>query len=174
MGLAMEAAAEAWVKFIVLDRVNPIGATVVEGPVRLGPTDFIAFHDIPIRHGMTVGELARMFNSERGYNANLQVVKIEKWSREQVFDTTGQPWTNPSPNMRNLTQAMLYPGIGLLETAMSVGRGTDTPFEVIGAPYIDDVRLAGRLNALGQAGVTFVPVRFTPDYSVHKDESCGG
>ena len=174
MGLAMEAAAEAGVKFIVLDRVNPIGATAVEGPVRMGPTDFIAFHDIPIRHGMTVGELARMFNSERGYNADLQVVKIEKWSRGQVFDTTGQPWTNPSPNMRNLTQAMLYPGIGLLETAMSVGRGTDTPFEVIGAPYIDDVRLARRLNALGQAGVTFVPVRFTPDYSVHKDESCGG
>jgi len=174
MGLAMEAAAEAGVKFIVLDRVNPIGATVVEGPVRLGPTDFIAFHDIPIRHGMTVGELARMFNSERGYNADLQVVKIENWSRGQVFDTTGQPWTNPSPNMRNLTQAMLYPGIGFLETAMSVGRGTDTPFEVIGAPYIDDVRLAKRLNALGQAGVTFVPVRFTPDYSVHKDESCGG
>ena len=87
---------------------------------------------------------------------------------------TGQPWTNPSPNMRNLTQAMLYPGIGLLETAMSVGRGTDTPFEVIGAPYIDDVRLARRLNALGQAGVSFVPVRFTPDYSVHKDELCGG
>ena len=80
----------------------------------------------------------------------------------------------PVARMRNLTQAMLYPGIGLLETAMSVGRGTDTPFEVIGAPYIDDVRLARRLNALGQAGVTFVPVRFTPDYSVHKDESCGG
>ena len=174
MGLAMEAAAEAGVKFIVLDRVNPIGATAVEGPVRLGPTDFIAFHDIPVRHGMTVGELARMFNKERGYGAKLQIVTIENWNRSATFDATAQPWTNPSPNMRNLTQAMLYPGIGLLETALSVGRGTDTPFEVIGAPYIDDVRLAKRLNTLGQAGVTFVPIRFTPDYSVHKGESCGG
>ena len=174
MGLAMEAAAEAKLTFIVLDRVNPIGATEVEGPLRLGPTDFIAFHEIPVRHGMTVGELAHMFNKERGYNVNLRVVKIENWSREQAFDKTSQPWTNPSPNMRNLTQAMLYPGIGLLETALSVGRGTDTPFEVIGAPYIDDVLLAKRLNALKKSGVTFVPIRFTPDYSVHKDESCGG
>jgi len=174
MGLAMEAAAEAGVKFIVLDRVNPIGAAAVEGPVRLGATDFIAFHDIPVRHGMTVGELAQMFNKERGYDAKLQIIKIENWSRGQLFDTTGQPWTNPSPNMRNLTQAMLYPGIGLLETALSVGRGTDTPFEVIGAPYIDDVRLAKRLKALGQAGVTFVPVRFTPSASIHKGDPCGG
>jgi len=174
MGLAMEAAAGAGVKFIVLDRVNPIGGVTVAGPVRLGPSQFIAYHDIPVQHGMTVGELARMINAERGLGVELQVVKIEGWKRGQQFDTTGQPWTNPSPNMRNLTQALLYPGIGLLETALSVGRGTDTPFEVIGAPYIDDVRLARRLNALGQPGVRFVPIRFTPDYSVHKGELCGG
>jgi len=174
MGLAMEAAADAGVKFIVLDRVNPIGGVTVAGPVRLGPSQFIAYHDIPVQHGMTVGELARMINAERTLGAKLQVVKIEGWKRDQLFDTTGQPWTNPSPNMRSLTQALLYPGIGLLETAMSVGRGTDTPFEVIGAPYIDDVKLASQLNALGQPGVRFVPIRFTPDYSVHKDESCGG
>ena len=174
MGLAMEAAAEAGVKFIVLDRVNPIGGATVAGPVRLGPSQFIAYHDIPVRHGMTVGELAQMINVERDLGAKLQVVKIEGWKRGQLFDTTGQPWTNPSPNMRCLTQALLYPGIGLLETAMSVGRGTDTPFEVIGAPYIDDIKLANQLNALGQPGVRFVPIRFTPDYSVHKDESCGG
>ena len=174
MGLAMEAAAEAGMKFIVLDRVNPIGGTAVAGPVRLGPSQFIAYHDIPVQHGMTAGELARMIHAERGLGTELQIVKIEGWKRSQPFDTTGQPWTNPSPNMRNLTQAMLYPGIGLLETAMSVGRGTDTPFEVIGAPYIDDVRLAKRLNALGQPGVRFVPIRFTPNYSVHKDEPCGG
>jgi len=162
------------VKFIVLDRVNPIGGVTVAGPVRLGPSQFIAYHDIPVQHGMTVGELARMINAERTLGAKLQVVKIEGWKRDQLFDTTGQPWTNPSPNMRSLTQALLYPGIGLLETAMSVGRGTDTPFEVIGAPYIDDVKLASQLNALGQPGVRFVPIRFTPDYSVHKDESCGG
>ncbi len=174
MGLAMEAAAGAGVQFIVLDRVNPIGAATVAGPVRLGPSQFIAYHDIPVQHGMTAGELARMMNAERKLGAKLQVVKIEGWKRGQLFDTTGQPWTNPSPNMRNLTQALLYPGIGLLETAMSVGRGTDTPFEVIGAPYIDDVKLASQLNALGQSGVRFIPIRFTPDYSVHKGESCGG
>ncbi len=174
MGLAMEAAAEVGLKFIVLDRVNPIGGATVAGPVRLGSSQFIAYHDIPVQHGMTVGELARMINAERGLGVELQIVEIEGWKRAQHFDTTGQPWTNPSPNMRNLTQAMLYPGIGLLETAMSVGRGTDTPFEVIGAPYIDDVRLAKRLNALGQEGVRFVPIRFTPNYSVHKDEPCGG
>ena len=174
MGLAMEAAAEAGVKFIVLDRVTPIGGATVAGPVRLGPSQFIAYHDIPMQHGMTAGELARMINTERDLGVELQIVKIEGWKRSQLFDTTGQPWTNPSPNMRNFTQALLYPGIGLLETAMSVGRGTDTPFEVIGAPYIDDVKLANRLNALGQPGVRFIPIRFTPDYSVHKDKPCGG
>ncbi|MDP7050277.1 MAG: DUF1343 domain-containing protein [Verrucomicrobiota bacterium] len=174
MGLAMEAAAEVGVKFIVLDRVNPIGGATVAGPVRFGPSQFIAYHNIPVQHGMTAGELARMINAERSLGVELQVVEIEGWKRGQQFDTTGQPWTNPSPNMRNLTQALLYPGIGLLETTLSVGRGTDTPFEVIGAPYIDDVRLARRLNALGQPGVRFVPIRFTPDYSVHKGELCGG
>jgi uncharacterized protein YbbC (DUF1343 family)/CubicO group peptidase (beta-lactamase class C family) len=173
MGLAMEAASEAGVKFIVLDRVNPIGTTVA-GPVRLGPSQFIAYHDIPVQHGMTAGELARMINAERDLGVELQIVKIEGWKRSQWFDATGQPWTNPSPNMRNLTQALLYPGVGLLETAMSVGRGTDTPFEVIGAPYIDDMKLANRLNALGQAGVRFVPIRFTPSASIHADEPCGG
>jgi len=127
-----------------------------------------------VQHGMTAGELARMINAERGLDVGLKIVKIEGWKRDRFFDSTGQPWTNPSPNMRNLTQALLYPGIGLLETAMSVGRGTDTPFEVIGAPYIDGVRLASRLNALGQAGVTFIPIRFTPSASVHEGEPCGG
>ena len=174
MGLAMEAAAEAGIQFIVLDRVNPIGGGTVAGPVRLGPSQFIAYHDIPVQHGMTAGELARMINAERGLDVGLEIVKIEGWKRDRFFDSTGQPWTNPSPNMRNLTQALLYPGIGLLETAMSVGRGTDTPFEVVGAPYIDGVRLARRLNALGQAGVTFIPIRFTPSASVHEGEPCGG
>ena len=174
MGLAMEAAAEAGIQFIVLDRVNPIGGGTVAGPVRLGPSQFIAYHDIPVQHGMTAGELARMINAERGLDVGLKIVKIEGWKRDRFFDSTGQPWTNPSPNMRNLTQALLYPGIGLLETAMSVGRGTDTPFEVVGAPYIDGVRLARRLNALGQAGVTFIPIRFTPSSSVHEGEPCGG
>jgi len=142
--------------------------------VRLGPSQFIAYHDIPVQHGMSAGELARMINAERGLGVGLQIVKIEGWKRSLFFDATGQPWTNPSPNMRSLTQAILYPGIGLLETAMSVGRGTDTPFEVIGAPYIDGARLARRLNGLGLGGVVFVPIRFTPSASIHKDELCGG
>ena len=174
MGLAMEAAAETGIRFIVLDRINPIGGQIVDGPIRRGKSQFIAFHDIPVQHGMTVGELAHMFNKERDYNVNLQVVKVEGWSRRMFFDETGQPWTNPSPNMRSLTQALLYPGVGLLETALSVGRGTDTPFEIIGAPYIDDVKLARSLNDLKQPGVRFIPIKFTPKASIHRDKVCNG
>jgi uncharacterized protein YbbC (DUF1343 family)/CubicO group peptidase (beta-lactamase class C family) len=174
MGLALEAAAKARIKFIVLDRVNPITG-VVDGPVLNSETGFTAFHPIPVRHGMTVGELARMFNAERDWKADLSVIPVEGWERRLWLDQTGLPWTNPSPNMRSLTQAALYPGIGLLETtALSVGRGTDTPFEMIGAPYIDDVKLASELNQLGMTGLRFVPVRFTPKASVFKDKACGG
>jgi uncharacterized protein YbbC (DUF1343 family) len=156
--------------------VNPIGGVTLDGPVLSGPGGaFTAYHAIPLRHGMTVGELARMFNEERGIRADLTVVPVEGWSRNQWFDETGLPWTNPSPNMRSLTEAALYPGVGLLETtALSVGRGTDTPFEVVGAPYIDDVKLAAELNRSGLRGVRFIPVRFTPSASVFKGTACGG
>jgi uncharacterized protein YbbC (DUF1343 family) len=123
---------------------------------------------------MTIGELAQMCNVERNCKADLTVVRVENWRRSEWFDETGLPWTNPSPNMRNLTEAILYPGIGLLESAVSVGRGTDTPFEVIGAPYIEDTRLAAELNMAGLPGVRFVPIQFTPTYSVHKGKLCGG
>ena len=129
---------------------------------------------MPLRYGMTIGEEARMYNAERHYNADLTVIELEGWSRDMWFDETGLPWTNPSPNMRNLTEAILYPGIGLLESALSVGRGTDMPFEVIGAPYVEDVRLAEELNCAGLAGVRFVPIQFTPTNSVHKDQLCRG
>ncbi len=175
LGLAMEAAGKAGLKFFVLDRVNPIGGTVVDGPVFTGTSSFTAFHAIPVRHGMTVGELARLFNAERGFKCDLTVIPVEGWTRSAWFDQTGLPWTNPSPNMRSLTEAALYPGIGLLETtALSVGRGTGTPFEVVGAPYIDDVAFAAELNAAALPGVRFVPVRFTPTASVFKDQACGG
>ena len=174
MGLAMQAAAEARIKFFVLDRANPINGIAIEGPVHHGESSFTAFHAIPLRHGMTVGELAKMFNAERGFNADLTVIPVEGWKREFWFDQTLLPWTNPSPNMRNLTEAILYPGVGLLETAVSVGRGTDTPFEVIGAPYVDDVKLAANLNRANLPGIRFVPIRFTPKASVFKDKSCGG
>ncbi len=176
MGLAMEAAAKNKVKFVVLDRINPINGTDVEGPLAdADKLSFIAHHRMPIRHGMTVGELAQLFNTERNINADLQIVKVENWRRGAWFDETGLTWINPSPNMRSLTQATLYPGVCLLEpTNVSVGRGTDTPFEVIGAPYIDGQKLAAALNATKLSGVRFVPVRFTPTTSVNKGVECGG
>lgn len=174
MGLAMEAAAESGKPIFVLDRVNPINGVTLDGPVLTEDTSFVGFHPVPLRHGLTVGELAKMYNVEKNYQAALTVIPLEGWSRDAWFDQTGLPWTNPSPNMRNLKQAILYPGIGLLESALSVGRGTDTPFEVVGAPYIEEVRFAEELNRAGLAGVSFVPVRFTPTYSVHKGTNCGG
>src|SRR5204863_3067342 len=120
-------------------------------------------------------ELARMFDEERDFQADLTVIPVEGWRRAWFFDRDGLPWINPSPNMRTLTEATLYPGIGLLETtALSVGRGTDTPFEIVGAPYIDDLKLAEELNRANLAGVRFVAVRFTPKASVYKDKTCGG
>jgi uncharacterized protein YbbC (DUF1343 family) len=130
-------------KFFVLDRVNPINGVEVEGPIYHGEPAFVAYHSLPLRHGMTVGELARMFNLERGWNVELTVIPCEGWKREMWFDATELPWINPSPNMRSLNAAALYPGVGLHEAALSVGRGTERPFEIIGAPYIDDRRLAG-------------------------------
>ena len=174
MGFTLEAAGENGKKYFVLDRVNPINGVSVEGPVRMGKGSFVAYHEVPLRYGMTIGELARMCNAERKCNADLTVIRVENWRRSEWFDDTGLPWTNPSPNMRNLTEAILYPGIGLLESAVSVGRGTDTPFEEIGAPYIEDTRLADELNRAGLPGVRFVPIRFTPTYSVHKGQACGG
>ena len=174
MGLCMEAAAQAGLKYFVLDRVNPINGVMIDGPVLTEPPSFVGFHPVPLRYGMTIGEEAMMYNAERHYNADLTVIEVEGWSRDMWFDQTGLPWTNPSPNLRNLTEATLYPGVGLLESALSVGRGTDTPFEVIGAPFIEDVRLAHELNRAGLPGVRFVPIQFTPTDSVHNGQLCRG
>ncbi len=173
---AMEAAAEHQLRFVVLDRVNPINGVTVSGPVLdAGSESFVGAHTLPVRHGMTVGEIAVMLNAELGLKLNLQVIKVENWNRESMFDETNLVWTNPSPNMRCLTQALIYPGVGLLETTnISVGRGTDTPFEVIGAPWIDGAELAQALNGQGIAGVRFVPIRFTPDSSKYANEACEG
>jgi uncharacterized protein YbbC (DUF1343 family) len=115
-----------------------------------------------------------MFNTERGFNADLTVIPLEGWKRDQWFDETGQPWRHPSPNMRSLNAAALYPGVGLHESALSVGRGTDTPFEIVGAPYVDDLVFTAELNKAKLPGVRFVPIRFTPTYSTFKDRECGG
>jgi uncharacterized protein YbbC (DUF1343 family)/CubicO group peptidase (beta-lactamase class C family) len=172
----MEEAAKAKIKVIVLDRPNPINGTETEGGLAdEDKLSFIAAHTIPVRHGMTVGEIAQMMNVERKIGADLDIIKLENWSRQMWFDETNQTWVNPSPNMRSLTEATLYPGIGLLETTnLSVGRGTDTPFEIVGAPWLDGQKLALYLNQKNMAGVRFVPVRYKPNASVFKDQDCGG
>lgn len=176
MRAALEAAATRKMRFVVLDRPNPIGGLRTAGPIVAGDRlDFVAAHRVPLRHGMTAGELARMIVGEDGVRVDLQVIACTGWRRADLFDRTGQTWVNPSPNMRCLTQALLYPGIGIIEgTNVSVGRGTDTPFEVLGAPWCDGPALAATLHAAGLPGVTFVPVRFTPDASRHQGQPCSG
>jgi len=176
LGLVLEAAAGAKVPVYVLDRPNPIGGLAVAGPVR--DDEFasgIAYHALPVRHGLTVGELATLFNAERKIGADLRVVRCEGWRRGDLYDRTGLLWVNPSPNMRSLTEAVLYPGVGLLEgTNLATGRGTDTPFERVGAPWIDPRRLADALNARGLPGVRAVAVRFTPTERQYRGVECGG
>jgi uncharacterized protein YbbC (DUF1343 family) len=176
LGYILETAAEHKLKVVVLDRPNPIGGLAVEGPL-LDPKleSFTGYHPIPVRHGMTVGELALLFNKERKISADVEVIPVEGWRRNMTFDGTGLMWINPSPNMRSLTAALLYPGIGLLETTnVSVGRGTDRPFEIIGAPWLDGRRLAAALAQSSLPGVRFVPIRFTPTSSTHANKDCGG
>jgi uncharacterized protein YbbC (DUF1343 family) len=176
LGYVMEEAAKAQRPVFVLDRPNPIGGVDVEGPVAdADKLSFTAYHRIPVRPGMTIGELAKLFNQQRNIGCDLRVVEMSGWKRAMWFDETNLSWVNPSPNMRSLTEATLYPGVGLLETTnVSVGRGTDTPFEVVGAPWIDGQQLASYLNSQKIAGVRFVPLRFTPGSSVFKGEECGG
>ena len=175
MGFAMEEAAKRKLKFVVLDRPNPITGTRVFGPCNDREGEFTAYHKVPLVHGLTMGEFAQMINEERKINVDLEVIRLEGWRRSMWFDETLLPWVNPSPNMRSLTEATLYPAIGMLEACdLSVGRGTDTPFERIGAPWIDGRKLAVRLNRLGLKGVRFVPFQFTPTSSNFKGQECGG
>ncbi len=176
LGSVLEAADAQGLAVFVLDRPNPITGTHCEGPL---PDDdkrsFTAYHSLPVRHGLTVGEIARLVHAERGLRCPLTVIPCAGWQRGDWYDATGLLWTNPSPNMRSLTQAALYPGVGLLEmTNVSVGRGTDTPFEWIGAPWIDARALAAYVNAQDMPGVRAIPIEFTPRASVHADVTCGG
>jgi uncharacterized protein YbbC (DUF1343 family)/CubicO group peptidase (beta-lactamase class C family) len=176
MAYVMEEAAKRKIAVVVLDRPNPINGFQIEGPLLdEAQLSFTGYMPMPIRHGLTIGELARLFNAERNIGADLTVVPMRNWQRDDWFDESGLPWINPSPNMRNLIQATVYPGIGAFEsTNISVGRGTDTPFEQIGAPWIDGVALAGALNARLIPGVRFYPVRFTPSSSKYAGEECQG
>jgi uncharacterized protein YbbC (DUF1343 family)/CubicO group peptidase (beta-lactamase class C family) len=175
-GYFLEAAAKAGIEVVILDRPNPIMGSFVQGPVSdAGRESFTNYFPEPVRHGMTLGELAKMFNAERHIGARLEVVAIEGWQPGDWFDSTGLAWVNPSPNLRNLTEAALYPGVALIEgTNVSVGRGTDTPFEVVGAPWIKSRELTAYLNARGIQSVRFVPIVFTPSSSNFAGERCEG
>jgi uncharacterized protein YbbC (DUF1343 family)/CubicO group peptidase (beta-lactamase class C family) len=176
LGYFLEAAARTGTEVIVLDRPDPINGSFVQGPLSdAGRESFVNYHPVPIRYGMTLGELAQMYNAERKVGARLKVVPMEGWLRGDWFDSTGVAWVNPSPNMRSLNEATLYPGVGLIEqTNVSVGRGTDTPFEVVGAPWIKGRELARYLNKRGIPGVRFVPVSFTPTSAPYAGQRCEG
>jgi len=176
VGYFLEAAAKAGIEVVVLDRPNPITGSFVQGPVSdEGRENFTNYFSEPPRHGMTLGELAKMFNAERHIGARLDVIAMEGWQPGDWFDSTGLGWVNPSPNLRDLTEAELYPGVALIEgTNVSVGRGTDTPFEVVGAPWIKSRELAAYLNGRGIQSVRFVPIVFTPSASNFAGERCEG
>ena len=176
MGYAMEAAAKKGIDFYVLDRPNPINASLVEGPVLdQDLKGFTGYFPLPIRHGMTVGELAGMFNSENKTGAKLHVIMMQGYNRSLWYDETGLAWVPPSPNLRSLTEETLYPGVALVEGAnVSVGRGTDTPFEVVGAPWINGKKLARYLNESNIAGAAFEPITFIPKADRYKGTVCRG
>jgi uncharacterized protein YbbC (DUF1343 family)/CubicO group peptidase (beta-lactamase class C family) len=176
LGYFLEAAAKVGLEVVVLDRPNPVTGSVVQGPVsEISHESFVNYFPVPVRHGMTMGELSQMYNTERKINARLKVIAMEGWQPGDWFDSTGFTWVNPSPNLRSLTEATLYPGVGLVEgTNVSVGRGTDTPFELLGAPWIKGRELAQYLNARMIAGVRFVPISFTPASSNFSGQKCEG
>ena len=176
LGYFLEGAAKAGIELMVLDRPDPVTGSFVQGPVSdAGRENFTDYWTVPVRPGMTMGELAKMFNAERNINAKLTVVPMEGWQRGDWFDSTGLVWVSPSPNLRTVTEAALYPGVAIIEgTNVSVGRGTDTPFELLGAPWMKGKELAAYLNARGIAGVRFVPVTFTPTTSNYAGKVCEG
>ncbi len=176
VGYFLEAAAKAEIEVVILDRPNPITGSFVQGPVSdAGRESFTNYFPVAVRHGMTIGELAKMFNAERQINARLTVVPMQGWQRGDWFDSTGLVWINPSPNLRSLGEATLYTGVALIEgTNVSVGRGTDTPFEVVGAPWIKGRELAAYLNQRAVPNVRFVPITFTPFASNYAGKMCEG
>jgi uncharacterized protein YbbC (DUF1343 family) len=176
MAYAMEAASKKNIAFYVLDRPNPITASVIQGPIMdKDLKSFTGYFPLPVRHGMTVGELAQMFNKENKIGVDLHIIKMSGYERTDWYDETGLKWVSPSPNLRTLTQAILYPGVAMVEGAnVSVGRGTDSPFEFLGAPWINAKELSMYLNKRKIQGVRFMPADFIPTSSRFKNEVCHG
>ena len=176
MALAMEACAAAGIRFVVLDRPNPIGGTRREGPVlRPGYESFVGLHPVPLRHGLTCGEMASWLNEERGIGCDLTVIPCECWQRSKLWSDTRLPWVMPSPNLPTPDSCVVYPGTVLLEgTNLSEGRGTTRPFEIFGAPWLDPAALATRLTEAHLPGVHFRPCHFEPTFQKHAGALCGG
>lgn len=175
MLLAMEACAELGKRFVVCDRPNPLGGSVEGAPQEPGFLSFVGLHSIPVRHGMTSGELARLLASERGLDLDLVVSPVGAWGRDTPWEETGLPWVPPSPNIPTVAAARVYPGMCLLEgTNLSEGRGTARPFETFGAPWLDPLELVDALGKLRLPGVSFLPTRFRPMFEKHANETCGG
>jgi uncharacterized protein YbbC (DUF1343 family) len=176
MANCLRAAGRHGVKVVVCDRPNPIGGEAVEGATLVrGWESFVGLFPIPMRHGMTIGELAKLFNDAFGLGAPLDIAAMEGWTREMYADAAAQPWVMPSPNMPTLDTAIVYPGTVLFEgTMLSEGRGTTRPFELVGAPWIDAERFAAAMNTLELPGVYFRPAGFEPTFQKHAKEPCGG
>ena len=176
MAYCMEEAAKAHIAYYVLDRPNPLGGEIIEGPM-LDPDklSFVGYFPIPIRYAMTMGELAQMFNAENKIGADLHVIAMKNWHRSEPYNQAGLPWVAPSPNLRSLTEAFLYPGIEILQAGnVSVGRGTDTPFEILGAPWIDGAKFAAALERRKISGVEFSSTQFTPTQDLYAGQLCHG
>jgi uncharacterized protein YbbC (DUF1343 family) len=176
MGYCMEEAAKHRIAFYVLDRPNPVGGEIIEGPMLdADKTGFVAYYPLPVRYGLTIGELAQFFNAENHINADLHVIAMKNWRRNYFFESTGVRWVPPSPNLRTVKGAITYPGLEILQSAgLSVGRGTETPFEQFGAPWMDGEKVAAVLNAAQLPGLKFVPQPFIPVSGLYMGRRCGG
>jgi uncharacterized protein YbbC (DUF1343 family) len=176
MGYCMEEAAKRGIKFYVLDRPNPLGGEIVEGPMLdAEKTSFVAYFPLPVRYGLTIGELAQLLNTENHISVDLHVVRMKNWHRNYFFESTGVRWIPPSPNLRTLKGSILYPGLEILQNAgVSVGRGTESPFEEFGAPWLDGEEIAAELNAKDLAGLHFANQPFVPVSGLYAGQRCGG
>jgi uncharacterized protein YbbC (DUF1343 family) len=176
LAYAMEEAAKRHIAFYVLDRPNPLGGEIIEGPILdSDKTDFVGYYPIPVRYGLTIGELAQFFNSENHINADLHVIAMKNWQRNYFFESTGIRWIPPSPNLRTIKGSIVYPGLEILQNAgVSVGRGTEAPFEEFGAPWMDGEKMSSALNAAHLPGLKFVTQPFIPVSGLYAGRRCGG